>query len=74
MQWVTGPSGGNGTYTINFPIPFPTACLNAMTGSSNTVDGGTYEISIKSFTKTSTIVFYHGGGGALRARIFAIGY
>lgn len=84
LQWATGPSnapGGETDFTVNFPIAFPTACLNVQLSSlTPTVIGNSGDMlyQVISFNATSTHIylqeFSDGRDIATKVLIFAIGY
>jgi hypothetical protein len=80
FQWQNPTTTSSGTGTFNFPIAFPSACLNAVASPINT-GANTSSVSIGTITTTGatywTLTATSGNpqvSGALGFHVFAIGY
>lgn len=84
LQWATGPANpptGETNFTVNFPIAFPTACLNVQVSTlAPTVLGNEADMTYQviSYTNTSTHIDLqessNGRDITTKVMIFAIGY
>ena len=77
MQWGTIPSViGNNTYSdITYPIPFPTATLNAqVSGYTEGDDTADVAVQVTSFTASTLRTLLNTTGGTHKVMWFAIGY
>jgi hypothetical protein len=81
LQWCKGTlASGDSTQTVNFPIPFPTACLHVQ--ATNQPSGSNQNIAkgwgVQAWTKTGATVILQrrGDEGSFQATplIFAIGH
>lgn len=71
QQALSTSVGGQTVRTVNFPIPFPNACLNVVIAWANANSQMDYPVRITSWTKTG-VSYVADGGGAVSLQ--AVGY
>ena len=71
QQALSTSVGGQTVRTVNFPIPFPNACLNVVIAWANTGSQMDYPVRITSWTKTG-VSYVADGGGAVSLQ--AVGF
>lgn len=71
QQALSTSVGGQTVRTVNFPIPFPNACLNVVIAWTNANSQMDYPVRITSWTNTG-VSYVADGGGAVSLQ--AVGY